>query len=196
MSLAQGKESLKTEKNLFKNYIKGLSQNKYWVYYNYKFRKKVKLLTLLIEFTPLCNLKCRMCALDHSQKGFMDPLLFEEIVNQISDSSKYNIDNISLWHGGETLLHPKLDLMLEILAKAKRKNKTFPKVALLTNATVLDERKSDIILTSNAVDLMLFSVDGGTKESFENLRYGAKWEEVLNNINYFLTPVFSDRRYL
>jgi len=33
---------------------------------------------------------------------------------------------------------------------------------------------------------MLFSVDGGTKESFEALRVGAKWEEVLNNIDLFL----------
>lgn len=84
--------------------------------------------------------------------GFMDPLLFEEITKQISDYSKYNIDNISLWQGGETLLHPKFDLMLEILAKAKISKKKFPKVALLTNATVLDERKTDIILKSNAID--------------------------------------------
>ncbi|MBI5375566.1 MAG: radical SAM protein [Candidatus Schekmanbacteria bacterium] len=177
---------MRTHNNPIEDYIKKISQNKYWVYFNYKFRKKVNLLTLLIEFTPICNLKCRMCTLDHSQKGFMDPLLLEEIVKQISDDSKYNIDNISLWQGGETLLHPKFGLMLDILAKAKKRSKVFPKIALLTNATVLDEKKTDIILTSDAVDLMLFSVDGGTKESFEDLRVGAKWDEVLNNINHFL----------
>jgi len=143
---------LRTEGNIIKNYLKKLSQNKYWVYYHYKFRDKVKLLTILIEFTPLCNLKCRMCALDHSQKGFMDPMIFELLLKDISDSSKYNIDNISLWYGGETLLHPKFELMLEILAKVKRDSRAFPKAALLTNATVLNEEKSKIILKSNAVD--------------------------------------------
>lgn len=177
---------MKIGKHLGKNYFKKLSQNKYWVYFNYKFSKKVNLLSLLIEFTSVCNLRCRMCALDHSQKGFMDPLLFENLIEQISDNSKHNIDNISLWLGGETLLHPKIDLMLDILAKMKNKNKLFPEVVLLTNATVLDDRRTDIILTSNAVDSMLFSVDGGTKEFFENLRVGARWEDVLDNINLFL----------
>jgi len=173
---------LEIVKHLFKKY----SQSKYWVYFNYKFSKKVNLLSLLIEFTSVCNLRCKMCALDHSQKGFMDPLLFENLIEQISDNSKHNIDNISLWLGGETLLHPKIDLMLDILSKVKNKNKIFPKVALLTNATVLDERKSDIIFGSNAVDSILFSVDGGNKESFEDLRVGANWENVLSNINIFL----------
>ena len=83
----------------------------------YKHGTKARLLWLNIEFTSICNLKCRMCALDRSQpKGCMDENLFKKILNEINTSDQLKVDNISLWLGGETLLHTEFAKMLEVLS--------------------------------------------------------------------------------
>ncbi len=155
---------------------------------HYKYGTRARLLWLNIEFTSLCNLKCKMCALDRSQpKGFMDKRLFEKIFDEINRSEQLKVDNISLWLGGETLLHPEFAKMLEILSVKRNEAKDFPYVTLLTNATLLHGERTDAILETDAVDCVMFSIDGGTKESFESLRSGAKWENILENVNDFLS---------
>jgi MoaA/NifB/PqqE/SkfB family radical SAM enzyme len=154
----------------------------------YKYGTKARLLWLNIEFTSLCDLKCKMCSLDRTQpKGFMDVGLFEKILNEINTSNEIEVENISLWLGGETLLHPNLLKMLEILAVKRNEVKDFPYVTLLTNANSLYGEKTDALLNADAIDCILFSIDGGTKESFEALRRGAKWEKILRNIREFLS---------
>ena len=154
----------------------------------YKHGTKARLLWLNIEFTSICDLQCKMCALDRSQpKGFMDEKLFEKILNEITASDQLKVENISLWLGGETLLHPKFSRMLEILSFKRNEVKDFPYVTLLTNATSLQGKRADALLGTDAIDCILFSIDGGTKESFESLRRGAKWENVLKNIREFLS---------
>lgn len=43
-----------------------------------------------------------------------------------------------------------------------------------------------MILKSNALDDVSFSIDGGNKKDFEYIRRGAKWEKVLKNANDFI----------
>ncbi len=116
----------------------------------------------------------------------MDEKLFEKILNEINTSNQLKVENISLWLGGETLLHPEFAKMLEVLSLKRKEAKDFPYVTLLTNATLLYGKRADAILDTDAIDCIMFSIDGGTKESFESLRRGAKWENVLKNIREFL----------
>ena len=152
-----------------------------------KYGTKARLLWLNIEFTSVCDLKCKMCSLDRTQpKGFMDVVLFEKILNEINTSNQIEVENISLWLGGETLLHPNLSKMLEVLALKRNEARDFPYVTLLTNANSLHGKTTDVLVNADAIDSILFSIDGGTKESFEALRKGAKWEKILRNIREFL----------
>jgi radical SAM protein with 4Fe4S-binding SPASM domain len=179
------------------NFFRELKQNKLYskiLYHNivnrlhYKHGNRARILWLNIEFTSMCNLKCRMCALDRSQpRGSMDPKLFEKILNEINTSGRIKVDNIALWLGGETLLHPEFVKMLKILSLKRSEAKGFPYVTLLTNATLLHGEKANVILKTDAIDCIMFSIDGGTKESFESLRKGANWEDTLNNIREFLS---------
>ena len=180
-----------------KKFFRELKQNKLFMkilYHDrvnrlhYKHGTRARILWLNIEFTSICNLKCKMCALDRSQpKGFMDEKLFEKILDEINTSDQLKVENISLWLGGETLLHTEFAKMLEVLSLKRSEAKDFPYVTLLTNATLLHGKRTDAILKTDAIDCIMFSIDGGTKESFESLREGAKWENVLRNIREFLS---------
>ncbi len=172
-------------RNFYNSYLK----SKIYLYFkllNLENIKDIALDVLGIEFTSICDLKCKWCSLDNSRaKGFMEPKLFKKILDDISQSD-IKIKHITLHHAGETLLHPKFREMLEILGEKKKNTPNFPYISLLTNATTLDDNKINAILETNSIDWMRFSIDGGNKKDFEAIRRGAKWENVLSNVNKFL----------
>ena len=120
-----------------------------------------------IEIYSACNLRCRFCNLDHEkQTTIMTEETLTEVLSKLAKLDQ-PIERIELHNGGETLLHPKLDKMLGLLKEYKDLIPGSPKIVLLTNATPLSSKKIDQIIGSNAVDLIRFSVDGGTAEQFE-----------------------------
>lgn len=182
------------KKNLYKRISKKIKKLiKYDKIKEERLKKKYKMVlgTIHIEFTSYCNLRCQMCPNNIETsvrgKGFMDVSLFKEkIVDYIVDNPQFNFGLLNLWQGGEALLHPGLREILEMLGKAKNDCKNFPQVNFLTNATILNEEKSKIIIDSEAIDEIYFSIDYGNKKDFEAMRVGAKWESTLNNIENFI----------
>jgi len=108
--------------------------------------------------------------------GFMEFDLFKKIIDE---TAIVPIDNITLHHFGDPLLHPKVVDMIEYA-----KNAGVRHVNLSTNAVALTPDKAERLLDSR-LDLIIFSVDG-TKQIYEQVRVGAKWETVTNNIRNFL----------
>jgi hypothetical protein len=74
-------------------------------------------------------------------------------------SRRLLVGEIALHNGGETLLHPRLSAMLEVIAAKRAGRTSFPVVSLLTNGVLLNEAKSNAILSSGAVDVLRVSVD-------------------------------------
>jgi radical SAM protein with 4Fe4S-binding SPASM domain len=135
-----------------------------------------------IELTNYCNLNCLWCAgSGEREKGYMDLDTFTTILDHLS-SYPIIVHEIHLYNVGESLLHPDFCKFVEFLGKLKKK----PKIVLVTNATLLSDSIMDCIITSKGIDVIQFSVDGGTKETFEWLRRGAKWDDTINKINRFL----------
>lgn len=174
-------------------FLQGLSYSfNYWLYYGNNFIKnKTSITEINIEFVSYCNLRCKLCSLDHEKtKVRMSPdtlsHFFEEF---IIDERFRSVKTIHLYNAGEVLLHPKLEEMLSIIRKYKeraaREKKNFPKIALLTNATILDEENSKILIHSEVLDHIRFSMDGGNKEKFEEMRLRAKWDTFVKNITTF-----------
>jgi radical SAM protein with 4Fe4S-binding SPASM domain len=110
-------------------------------------------------------------------------------LNFLNDKRFRSVKTIHLYNAGEVLLHPQLEEMLGIIKEYKRiansKNLHFPKIALLTNATILNSKNSEILIQSKVLDDISFSMDGGNKEKFEEMRSRAKWDEFVKNINTF-----------
>jgi|TARA_Y100000310_G_scaffold76658_1_gene73154 radical SAM protein with 4Fe4S-binding SPASM domain len=133
-----------------------------------------------IEPTDLCNLKCKMCPIGVGDgldrpKGMMKMDLYKKIIDEVSEWKPV----IKLFHTGESLIHPGLE---EMIRYAKERG-CF--VMLNTNATIMNERKSQMILDSG-LDYLSFSFDGATKEVYENIRIGGNFETTMENIINFL----------
>jgi len=127
-----------------------------------------------IELTSHCNLKCVMCPnkdLTDNQKGYMQITLFKKIIDEIKDK----IFDISLLHRGESLLHPEFNKFLEYIGKFDIKTK------LHTNGTLLTEEIAKSMIT-NKLSRLSFSFDGYTAKTYEKIRVGAKFDEVVKNI--------------
>ena len=150
--------------------------------------RRVVIRELNLELCSACNLRCRFCSLDSRLRaGMMKMETLERVLDEIRDEDRFDVKVLNLHHSGDVLLHPKFPQFLERVAREKRdRGSRFPYVATLTSATHLTGDKAEALLETGAVDWIRFSVDGGTRETFEAIRVGAKWDEVLGNINAFL----------
>ncbi len=138
---------------------------------------------VVLESTSYCNLKCPSCVTGvrwRKNVGFMDFELFNKVVDEISLHKECCY--ISLQGGGEPLLHPRIFDFFEYLHE---KNPLIIS-QISTNGTFLNEENSTRILESPLKEIV-FSVDGFKKETFEKLRKGANYDEVMQNIMLFLS---------
>ncbi len=150
--------------------------------------KKYTIKWINYEFCSSCNLRCKWCSLDHKKKPMFitNEILTSSLDNIIQDEG-FDIERIDLHNAGETLLHPKLSELLGILASKKKEFKNKPTIHLLTNGTLLNEEKTKIILASNALDELRVSIDGGTRQYYNEIRIGADWDKVKERISNFIT---------
>jgi len=132
-------------------------------------------LHLDIEVTNLCNLKCPMCYRHtmREKEGVMDFELFKKIIDE---GKKYGLSSANLSWRGEPLLHPKFFDMVKYA-----KEQGVIDVRINTNGTLLKNDKIEKLIQSR-IDKVIFSVDGATKDTYENIRIGADFYKVTTNI--------------
>lgn len=136
-----------------------------------------------IEPTNDCNLDCIMCpSREIPQKTYMALDTFYRVIDEIADYAR----GIRLNYLGEPLLHQRL---VDMIAYAKSQSRA--KVTLFTNATLLTHKMS-VDLVRSGLDEVVFSVDGATPSTFEQVRRQARYEDVVRNIEDFL--LFKDGR--
>jgi radical SAM protein with 4Fe4S-binding SPASM domain len=139
-----------------------------------------RFLNVFIEQNNTCNLKCRMC-------GFSDPRvaaiprfhmpmgLFEQIARQLFPATTYL--HMSLMT--EPFMTPDFPDRLELVRRYE-----VPYSRVVTNGTLLNGRAIEKIVDSGITSLA-FSIDGGTRELYEEIRVGSRLELVLRNIDRF-----------
>lgn len=173
------KEKLK----LIAKIIKDSSINGLINLFKYKYDlifKKDKILakpiSLQLEPTTRCNLKCKMCehSFDQLHKQNLNYNQFKQIINQFPF-----LKNIILQGLGEPLLNQELFLMIK---EVKLRN---IRVGLTTNATLLNREMAQKIVDSE-VDWIYISLDAVDKEKYEEIRKGANYTVVMENIKNFL----------
>lgn len=95
-------------------------------------KNKASTQELNIEFSSVCNLRCKLCSLDHSKpRKFISKEILEHfLINLLTDKRFSKVEVINLHNGGETLMHPKCTDMLKILRHykllAKKEILSFP----------------------------------------------------------------------
>ncbi|MHB0914830.1 MAG: radical SAM/SPASM domain-containing protein [Thermoleophilia bacterium] len=133
-----------------------------------------------IEPTNQCNLRCNMCPRKDLTRpvGEIDIPLFEKIAEEIS---RHAPAEVRLHKDGEPLMAPRI---FELIDRVK----TIAPSTLLnmdTNALLLDEEKAAAILDSR-LDILLFSVNAATAETYKQVRGSTKFDQVIANIERFL----------
>ena len=156
--------------------------------YKFKMYPTQKTLTnfpvhLLIEPTPVCNLRCIMCfqidksfSSDRRHVGYMEWNLFKSAIDQAAD---HQCHAITLASRGEPTLHKRFGEMLSYIHE-----KGLLDVKINTNATRLDEKLCHDILSAN-VSTVTLSVDAADKDTYERIRVLGKFDQVVQNIELF-----------
>lgn len=127
-----------------------------------------------LEINNSCNINCVMCDTKSStrQKKMMNLSLVESSLKKIK---KMGINRVSLHTIGDPLANAKLDEVFKLL----RKYNMYTSIS--TNGLLLTKNLSTL---KNYIDVcsdIKFSIDGCTKETYEKIRFGGNWEELLVN---------------
>ncbi|MBR3627614.1 MAG: radical SAM protein, partial [Elusimicrobia bacterium] len=120
-----------------------------------------------VVLTNKCNLRCKMCVNDRIKWE-----LPKETLESIKNNMKY-MERI-LWQGGEAFLYPNF---LELLILA---HENCVVQSIMTNGLLIDEKTADVITKTNT-DIVI-SVDSVTPSVYENIRSGAKFEQLINSL--------------
>ncbi len=148
-------------------------------YYRKRTRSRGFPLRLNIESTNRCNLKCKMCP--HGLGGIKRPIgsmtlpLFKKIV----DESKKKTEFIYLHLFGEPLLNKNICNFIEYCTE----NDILTGMA--SNGCFLTKEISEKLINTG-LNFLILSLDGLSKESYENIRIGANFDVVYSNIRSFI----------
>jgi radical SAM protein with 4Fe4S-binding SPASM domain len=134
-------------------------------------------LVFSIETTSICNLRCVMCPHKDMTR---DRVLISDTVfcTVVDEVSSYN-GMLWLHNLGEPLAHPEFDRLVRYV-----KSRGLP-CGFSTNAVLLDERRTNRLLASG-LDTLILCLDGATRSTYERLRAGADFDQVITNIERFL----------
>lgn len=131
---------------------------------------------LQIESTSICNLKCVMCP--YPIMGRKNEHMSMTVYDRIIQEGAGFLEFIWLHHFGEPLINPDIYKMIDMAEDAGIRT------GMSTNGTRLDEKASAALLDSK-LSMLYVSLDGATKQTFEKIRVGAKFEKVHANVARF-----------
>lgn len=136
-------------------------------------------LTLVMDVTERCNLRCVMCYFSG-----IDRLRFPPFDRQLSDNGNMPVEvfeqvaeryfprawRVSLACAAEPLIHSKFAELVRIAGRFDVPELWFP-----TNLLALTEPKAKAIVDAG-VRIVAISMDGTTQQVYERIRVGGKWE--------------------
>lgn len=142
-------------------------------------------LLLQAESAISCNIACVMCPWIKLRAKAGDGLMSDAVWSAIRPHL-HNFGIVDLSGGGEPLMNPAL---AERLAHARHAG---CETGFLTNGALLDGRWAERILDADP-DWIGFSLDGAAPESYESIRRGAKFTDVVGNLKRLAAMRRGDR---
>lgn len=140
---------------------------------------------LSIEFSSVCNLRCKYCFLEQNTRTrLLDIQLYEKLIKEVAENPKYRIRTMEWPISGEFFVYPQYKEVIEITKKYWDANPHFrPHIILNDNLMLFDEDKIGLVLRSGIVRQIICSIDGHDAPSFEDMRPPAKFEKVKRNFD-------------
>jgi radical SAM protein with 4Fe4S-binding SPASM domain len=133
--------------------------------------------TGIIATTQRCNMTCRMCI--RAVRRFDYPDMSFDLFKKIIDEWAPHLRYLSMDGLGETIMNPEAFRMVRYV-----KSKGI-RVMFSTNATLLDADTAESIMDA-PVDLIIFSVNGTTPETYRAVHGCDGYNAAMENIHRFL----------
>ncbi len=126
-----------------------------------------------LQITGECNLKCAFCLDEYKHTTHMTQNRFDEVLGYMKEAKVRNL----MLTGGEPLLHPKINHIIEKLYEHKIK------IRLNTNGLLLPRLSESAI---NRVDRILVSIDGNNEVVSEKMTRGRySFGQVIKHLEAF-----------
>lgn len=137
-------------------------------------------LTILIDVTDRCNLRCVMCHFANVERISFPPFTSHgampvELFAKIAADFFPHAHRVSLACAAEPLMHPRFAELLAIAASHRVPELWFP-----TNLLALTERTAEAI--GRHVDTVAVSVDATCRETYEKIRAGGRWDVLMKKL--------------
>ena len=137
---------------------------------------------LYLDITQDCNLSCKMCRDNVQITGKIMP--FDLFCKLVDETAPY-ITSYSLFNWGEPLILKDFRERVTYLYSKKRADCD---IDISTNGTLLSNDMIDFLRSMNV--RVTVSFDGADKITFENIRRGANFEKVCENIRNLVKAYF------
>lgn len=126
------------------------------------------------EVSNRCNFNCKMCLIQKKDVSLLPPQMsFGDFVKTLEE--QYGLIEIKLQGTGEPLLNPDFFKIVHAIVEKDIWCRT------ITNASLLHLNSSYKKLIDEKVGEIQVSIDGATKESFEKIRVGSNFEQIVEN---------------
>ena len=136
-----------------------------------------------VELTNRCNMECVFCDHQNLQNRMRIGDLEESLLCSVLESiAKFKIYELGIVGLGEPLLDRNLEGHLKTISKYKE---SFTRISLNSNGTLMDEDKTRIILNS-PVNLITFSLNATSPQSYETLMRRDLFNTTVENIKNFI----------
>lgn len=135
-------------------------------------QRKIKLKSLpkrlIVTLCDYCNLDCIMCEVKGTQWEIP-----QKTIDEIIDLFPH-VESV-LWQGGEIFLLNYFERIFDEASKFMDLKQT-----IVTNGILITEQWAKKLAKSNVE--LVFSIDGVDKSTYEHIRRGAKFEDVINGV--------------
>lgn len=134
-----------------------------------------------VELTNSCNARCTICATPamKRRRTIMSRDLFRKVVAECGRQGAKKL--LPFLHGESLLVPGVLDYFRDARKLAPQTH-----INLTTNGSKLSPELSEEILNERLIDSLIVSIDGGDRETFEAIRLGLKYDEIRENVRYFI----------
>ncbi len=135
-----------------------------------------------IESSSFCNADCIMCPREllSRKKGNMSMDLYRKIIDECAENARY-IKLIQPFMFGESFINRQL---VDMIAYTKSRLPRVP-VSVSTNGSLINPQKAQELIDCK-LDKINIDIDGATADTFEAVRVGLDYEQVVENARYLM----------
>lgn len=139
---------------------------------------------LHIEPNYRCNFRCPMCSQGipalKEKFGYSESLSTGDVKRILEEGSRYGCPSVSFQGDNEPFLVKQITTWF-----AMARDMGYLDIMVNTNGSVMTKSLAQRILSSGLTRIR-FSLDAVTRETYEKIRIGGKFEKVISNIKMFL----------